>query len=758
MTYEDLMAVYDRAALLDDRNIVRLLAGTVVANQVKGNPVWLMLVANSSGGKCLGKDTQVMMYDGSIKMVQDIKEGELLMGDDSSPRKVLATTSGVDTMYRVSQQNGNDYVVNSKHILTLKQTVALKTYKGIKKGDIIDVPIEEYIDKPDRFKVIFNGVKAPVQFSERKITIEPYYLGLWLGDGNSREPLVHKPDIEIKNYIQEYADRLGMRFSVREQDSTCPGYAIVTTKGSKNNLKERLKSYGLMPKKFIPQDFLINSRENRLNLLAGLIDSDGHRSGRGGRFEFVSKNKEMASQVLFLARTLGFKTSLSKMNKGIKSYGFIGEYYQVNIVGPVHLIPTKIARKKAPNHPWKRDMLATGISVENIGVGDYYGFQVDGNGRYLLGDCTITHNSMLLSTLMGLEVIEGVQHTFGISDLTENTFASAFKSTDKKSASLLENMPFGGLMIFKDFTSMLTKRKEARDVIMSQLREIYDGRYDRRTGNNKDTQWQGQVGALAGVTEAVHEYMPDMSAMGDRFVMYSPKMPDRRKLLEFTMKMRVSGTNQSELLEDAKQAMAEYIHQALPHIHDIQLNMNDKDREYLMDVCDFVTKARSGVIEDFRTNAVRFVPSAEMPTRMIDQLLSIGKAFCVLRHAEGKSTELDKNDMDVLFKIAFDSIPIKRLWALRQIAGYLMGVTSAGVGQRIGYETNVVQQWLAQLAALGIVHKVYGSRQDLWMLNDEYRQIMQTYQHIEAKNEVLESDSQMDTDDFLVKQALNQSW
>lgn len=366
--------------------------------------------------------------------------------------------------------------------------------------------------------------------------------------------------------------------------------------------------------------------------------------------------------------------------------------------------------------------------------------------------------SMLISTITGLEVVPGVQHTFSISDLTENTFASAFKSVDKRSASLLENMPFGGIMLFKDFTTMLTKRKESRDVIMAQLREIYDGKYDRMTGNNKDTHWEGQVGAIAGVTEAVHEYMPDMSAMGDRFIMYSPKMPNRKKLLNFTMDMRVSGINQSELLDTARKAMSEYLHQCLGKIDSVHLDMSPEDREYLMDVCDFVTKARSGVIEDPHTKAVRFVPSAEMPTRIIDQLLSIGRAMCIIRHIDGKDTQLDKNDMDVLFKIAFDSIPLKRRWALREIGGYLQGVTSAGVGQRIGYETEVVKQWLAQLAALGIVHKVYGARQDLWMLNDEYRKFMETYMHVEAKDEVLESDSQMDSDSYIMTKALEQDW
>ena len=74
-------------------------------------------------GKCHRKDTPIIMHDGSIKMVQDIKEGDLLMGDDSTPRTVLSTASGEDQMYEIQQRNGDKYVVNSEHILCLKSRV-----------------------------------------------------------------------------------------------------------------------------------------------------------------------------------------------------------------------------------------------------------------------------------------------------------------------------------------------------------------------------------------------------------------------------------------------------------------------------------------------------------------------------------------------------------------------------------------------------------------------------------------------------------
>ena len=62
-------------------------------------------------GKCLGKDTPIMMYDGTVKPVQEVQEGDLIMGDDSTPRKVLSLARGRETMYKVVPKKGDPYVV-----------------------------------------------------------------------------------------------------------------------------------------------------------------------------------------------------------------------------------------------------------------------------------------------------------------------------------------------------------------------------------------------------------------------------------------------------------------------------------------------------------------------------------------------------------------------------------------------------------------------------------------------------------------------
>lgn len=365
--------------------------------------------------------------------------------------------------------------------------------------------------------------------------------------------------------------------------------------------------------------------------------------------------------------------------------------------------------------------------------------------------------SAILMTLDELEFIVGKRMTFFISDLTENTFASGFKSA-AGDASLLMQLPIGGMLIFKDFTSLLTKRHEARDAIMGQLREVYDRKFDKRTGNNQNVQWKGKAGALAGVTEAVHEYMSEMSVMGDRFVMYSMQQPDRLEATRFVMNMKTLDNSQERRIDVAKKQMHAYLRQTLKGMGKAKLYMTPVDQEKLILVADFVTRVRSGVIEDERTGHVKFVPTAEMPIRLIDQLMSIGTALCHMNITDGSAPMLKKEDMNMLFKIAFDSIPLKRRWALRQLARYHIGVTTAGLAAQLNYETEVVKRWLAQLNSLGIIRRVKGGAgADQWVLNVQYEDIMQTFEEIEPLNEQL-VDPDRTQDDMLIEESFSDAF
>jgi len=173
--------------------------------------------------------------------------------------------------------------------------------------------------------------------------------------------------------LQEYADTLGLQ----------------------------LKQYegSVLNNKHIPKDYLVNSTKNRLELLAGLIDNDGHYLVQSNGLEITQKNERLARDIKFLCDSLGFRTSFKPKKASIASIGYETTVYRLRIYGDIDRIPIKIKRKQ-PN-PWKSpvDWQVTGIQVEYDKVDDYYGFEIDGNHLFLLEDMTVTHNTSLTLAL-----------------------------------------------------------------------------------------------------------------------------------------------------------------------------------------------------------------------------------------------------------------------------------------------------------------------------------------------------------------------
>src|SRR5690606_37849383 len=76
----------------------------------------VVLQSDTGSGKCLGKGTPILMYDGTIKRVEDVAVGDLIMGDDSTSREVLSLARGVETMYKITPIKGGSFIVNESHI------------------------------------------------------------------------------------------------------------------------------------------------------------------------------------------------------------------------------------------------------------------------------------------------------------------------------------------------------------------------------------------------------------------------------------------------------------------------------------------------------------------------------------------------------------------------------------------------------------------------------------------------------------------
>lgn len=374
------------------------------------------IFGNAGSGKCLGKGTKIIMYDGSIKAVEDVVPGDLLMGPDSTPREVLTTCRGYDDLYLVKQNKGIDYVVNKDHILALKED-ARKSTKVVNKKRIttslmskrhVEIPIHQYLEQTPCWKRKHKGYKVPIDFSPptEECRIDPYVLGVWLGDGCATIPVFTTLDKEIVEALKEFCRNNNLRLREYPDGKSFAVRKPVRNSGYiPNPFTQALRSYDLIGNKHIPDRFRLGTREERLSLLAGLIDTDGHTDNRkGGNMEFFTTSLSMAEDVAFVGRSLGFYCRVSPKRQTCRCVcpGGKGEYlyenhesFRVNICGDTSIIPVKIQRKIPVQRLINKDPLITGITVEAIGEGDYYGFTIDGDGLFLLEDFTVTHNTFV---------------------------------------------------------------------------------------------------------------------------------------------------------------------------------------------------------------------------------------------------------------------------------------------------------------------------------------------------------------------------
>ena len=416
-------------------------------NKIIGN---CGLTLNAQAG-CHIINTGIMMYDGTVKMVQDIKMGELLMGDDSTPRKVLKLCRGNEMMYKILNVKNESYIVNENHILCLKYSnkknlrddikkqyyqicwfdndliqikskafsykhekkslileEATKFFNKIKENLILEISVIDYLGLSKSMKKYLKGYKSPVIFPHIDLPLDPYMIGFWLGGGNKNTSVITTQDAIIINYFQKNLAQYKcyLQYNLKSSEYSYQINGDDSGLVGCNHFMNTLNDLNLINNKHIPYIYKCNSRKNRLKLLAGILDADGSLIKNGG-FEISQslEHEQIIDDVIYLCRSLGFacyknKKKTSWTYNGIKKFG---EAWRICINGEgMEEIPTLCPRKKALPRKQIKDVLVSGITVEKLKNDNYYGFQLDGNHRYLMDDFTTLHNSGKTFTAMNI--------------------------------------------------------------------------------------------------------------------------------------------------------------------------------------------------------------------------------------------------------------------------------------------------------------------------------------------------------------------
>jgi hypothetical protein len=406
------------------------------------------------------------MSDGSIKEAEDIRIGDQVMGPDSQPRTVIDAYEGKDQMFRIETPKGDQFTVSSGHILTLKgsyansikwspsdrryrvywsdagvrrsksftlsryetqeaaQKAAQKFLTSLdqQKGDIIEISLAEYMKKSQSWKDQYRAFKIGVDFPYQKVDLDPYFLGLWLGDGTSCRPEITTNDQEVITWLDAHVRQYNMK--LHRHGSKNQNYLIVkensTSNWKYNPFTERLLQYDLIRNKHIPVEYLRNDRKTRLKVLAGLIDSDGFLDNN--TYELVQKNDQLTKDIIYLCRSLGFAaySRLSEKTCTNTDPPVSAWYNRIRIYGSgLHAVPLLLTRKKATVRKQIKDALVLGMKITSLGIGRYCGFTLDGDCRFVLGNFLVTHNSYRIMLIQKLaekrSVHVAVTSTTGVS-------------------------------------------------------------------------------------------------------------------------------------------------------------------------------------------------------------------------------------------------------------------------------------------------------------------------------------------------------
>lgn len=341
-----------------------------------------------------------------------------------------------------------------------------------------------------------------------------------------------------------------------------------------------------------------------------------------------------------------------------------------------------------------------------------------------------------------LQLLSKVPGYTEMGDLTANTFLSGLKRSDKET-SLLFTLEADSFLTFKDWTTILSKYKEQMGALMGQLREIYDGSFNKRTGHGDNLQWKGKVALLAGVTTAMYVHQKDMADMGERMLYYHLKQPNNLELGRWIMTHKKR--DEKKLEEELQTAIQAFeASRSIPLSPEELPDFDIASEEELIEIAYLATGARSPIERKQydRNERITMAHDREQIGRFLKQLRVIAYGLCLLND----DRVLTPRDKSILYRIGLDSIPITRKWVLDALTENKLGGNLHQLADYLKYPSESVEKWVEDLVALGLVHNTTqyfkGGSVKTYRIVEEYADIIAKFEHIEVKEKALPASEQ----------------
>lgn len=339
------------------------------------------------------------------KPIGDVAVGDMLIGKNGTPTRIEGVYErGVLPVFRVTFSDGTYTVCDGDHLWAVKSfndVAREKDWRVMETRDLMKTKLKYGTHGQSRTWQI--PLVEPVQFDSAPVPIHPYLMGVLLGDGHlSGTASWTKPDEFVADKISPLLPP-GCALSPHETEGRCKEWSIITTLG-RNPLNESLRSLGLWDKrsaeKFVPPIYIYNTVQSRIQLLQGLMDTDGYA---GETPEFSSASMQLAMAVVEIVQSLGGTANMAVKDE--PTYTYNGETrigqpsYRVTMSMPPDINPFSLPRKAEAFKTPSRGLGRWIDSIEPAGNEDVVCLRVDAaDSLFVTNSYIVTHNTPMFLT------------------------------------------------------------------------------------------------------------------------------------------------------------------------------------------------------------------------------------------------------------------------------------------------------------------------------------------------------------------------
>jgi hypothetical protein len=387
------------------------------------------LAAPSGAGKATALTTRIPLPNGKYKLAGDVKLGDYLLSRTGKPTKVVGVYPQPKHMlYKVTTKDGREQILHPDHLMSVWTTGQQKE-KRFNPDYLMTKPLSEVMKDYKELNARKTGyvhkysipLTSGVEYPEQTHVISPYALGVLIAEGSLKGQKTKSGGYSLTSFtisnddefvMNKFVDELGLQGLEPYHYKGNYNYTWFSRDDKRVKLVvDEIKRLGLQHGtfgKFIPNEYLIDSKENRMKLLQGLIDTDGTLKANKGRdnysFSYSTSSEKLRDTFLTLLDGLGIGRSVSADSRLEKVN------YNIGVFSPDKIWSNPKYDEKLVGRKYKSNKhLATGIvNIEEFKEVESVCFTVDNPEHlFLINDYIVTHNTMSMVSLATSYLMSG---------------------------------------------------------------------------------------------------------------------------------------------------------------------------------------------------------------------------------------------------------------------------------------------------------------------------------------------------------------